>query len=91
MKASGSREISCMLPVVAVYLPSNLPEVMFWNFENVTAWLSIVNTARFVPASFNLGGKLHVKKEELAQLQMILTIAAATKELHNQVTLQSLI
>lgn len=45
----------------------------------------------FVPASFNLGGKLHVKKEELDQLQMILTIASATKELHNQVTLQSLI
>jgi mannitol/fructose-specific phosphotransferase system IIA component (Ntr-type) len=45
----------------------------------------------FVPASFNLGGKLQVKKEELDQLQMILTIASATKELHNQVTLQSLI
>jgi hypothetical protein len=45
----------------------------------------------FVPASYNLGGKLHVKKEELDQLQMILTIASATKELHNQVTLQSLI
>ena len=45
----------------------------------------------FVPASYNLGGKLHVKKEELEQLQMILTIASATKELHNQVTLQSLI
>ena len=45
----------------------------------------------FVPASHNLGGKLHVKKEELDQLQMIITIASATKELHNQVTLQSLI
>lgn len=45
----------------------------------------------FIPASYNLGGKLHVKKDELDQLQMILTIASATKELHNQVTLQSLI
>jgi len=45
----------------------------------------------FVPASYNLSGKLHVKKEELDQLQMILTIASATKELHQQVTLQSLI
>lgn len=45
----------------------------------------------FVPASYNLGGKLHVKKDELEQLQMILTIASATKELHDQVTLQSLI
>jgi hypothetical protein len=45
----------------------------------------------FVPASFNLSGKLHVKKDELDQFQMILTIASATKELHNQVTLQSLI
>lgn len=45
----------------------------------------------FIPASFNLSGKLSVKKDELEQLQMILTLASATKELHNQVTLQSLI
>jgi hypothetical protein len=45
----------------------------------------------FVPASYNLSGKLHVKKDEVEQLQMINTIASATKELHDQVTLQSLI
>lgn len=60
-------------------------EVLDVNYNEMSKALG------FVPASFNLGGKLHVKKEELDQLQMILTIASATKELHNQVTLQSLI
>lgn len=45
----------------------------------------------FVPASYNLGGKLRVGKDEVEQFQMILTMAGAAKELHNQVTLQSLI
>jgi hypothetical protein len=45
----------------------------------------------FIPASYNLGGKMQVKQDELEQLQAILTIASATKELHSQVTLQSLI
>lgn len=61
------------------------PEALDVNYNEMSKALG------FVPASFNLGGKLHVKKDELDQLQMILTIASATKELHNQVTLQSLI
>ncbi len=61
------------------------PEVFDVNFNEMSKALG------FVPASYNLGGKLHIKKEELEQLQMILTIASATKELHDQVTLQSLI
>lgn len=61
------------------------PEVFDVNYNEMSKALG------FVPASYNLGGKLHVKKDELEQLQMILTIADATKELHDQVTLQSLI
>jgi hypothetical protein len=45
----------------------------------------------FVPASFNFNSKMNVKQDELEQLQAILTIASATKELHSQVTLQSLL
>lgn len=45
----------------------------------------------FVPASYNFSGKMNVKQDELEQVQAILTIASATKELHSQVTLQSLI
>lgn len=61
------------------------PEVFDVNYNEMSKALG------FVPASYNLGGKLHVKKDELEQLQMILTIASATKELQEQVTLQSLI
>lgn len=61
------------------------PEVFDVNYNEMSKALG------FVPASYNLGGKLHVKKDELEQLQMIMTIASATKELHDQVTLQSLI
>lgn len=46
----------------------------------------------FVPASYNLSGKLKVKEgEERNNLQLILNGASFTKELHDQVTLQSLI
>lgn len=45
----------------------------------------------FIPASYNFNGKMNVKQDELEQLQAILTIASATKELHSQVTLQSLL
>ena len=45
----------------------------------------------FVPASYNMSGKLNVKKEETSQLDAILSISNLTKELHDQVTLQSLI
>lgn len=45
----------------------------------------------FVPASLSMSGKMNVKQDEMEQLQAILTIAAVTKELHSQVTLQSLI
>lgn len=61
------------------------PEAFDVNYNEMSKALG------FVPASYNLGGKLHVKKDELDQLQMILTIASATKELQDQVTLQSLI
>ena len=61
------------------------PDALDVNYNEMSKALG------FVPASYNLGGKLHVKREEIEQLQMILTIASATKELHNQVTLQSLI
>lgn len=61
------------------------PEAFDVNYNEMSKALG------FVPASYNLGGKLHVKKEEWDQLQMILTIASATKELQDQVTLQSLI
>ena len=61
------------------------PEVFDVNYNEMSKALG------FVPASYNLGGKLHVKKDEYDQLQMILTIASATKELQEQVTLQSLI
>jgi hypothetical protein len=45
----------------------------------------------FVPASFNTGVDLSVKEDEVEVLQMILTLAGVTKELHNQITIQSLI
>ena len=61
------------------------PEAFDVNYNEMSKALG------FVPASYNLGGKLHVKKDELEYLQMILTIASATKELQDQVTLQSLI
>lgn len=61
------------------------PEAFDVNYNEMSKALG------FVPASYNLGGKLHVKKDELEQLQMILTIASATKELQDQVTLQSLL
>jgi hypothetical protein len=65
------------------------------NFSNPEAFDANYNEMSkalgFVPASYNLNGRLHVKKDELDQLQMIVTIASATKELHDQVTLQSLI
>lgn len=61
------------------------PEVFDANYNEMSKALG------FTPASYNLTGKLHVKKDEVEQLQMILTIASATKELHDQVSLQSLI
>ena len=61
------------------------PEAFDVNYNEMSKALG------FVPASHNLTGALYVKKDELEQLQMILTIASATKELHDQVTLQSLI
>jgi hypothetical protein len=45
----------------------------------------------FQPASWHMSGKLRVAKDELDPANSIRTIAAATKELHNQVTIQSII
>ena len=44
----------------------------------------------FIPASYNFGN-MSVKQDELEQLQAILQLASLTKELHSQVTLQSLL
>ena len=43
----------------------------------------------FIPASYNLGGQLHVRKEELEQLDTILAMDAISKDLHYQVVIQS--
>lgn len=61
------------------------PEALDANYNEMSKALG------FIPASYNLSGKLHVAKEELEPLQMILAIASASRELHYQVTLQSLI
>ena len=61
------------------------PEAFDVNYNEMSKALG------FIPASYNLNNKLHVKKDEYDQFQMIITIASATKELHDQVTLQSLI
>jgi hypothetical protein len=45
----------------------------------------------FEPASLNLGGKIVVKPDEMEHLQAILQLNGLTKELHNQVSLQSLV
>lgn len=61
------------------------PEALDANYNEMSKALG------FIPASYNMGGKLHVKKDELDIVQMIVAIASATRELHNQVTIQSLI
>lgn len=48
-------------------------------------------TLGFVPASYNLGEHLVVNDDELQQLDEILALNKFSKELHNQITLQSLI
>jgi len=45
----------------------------------------------FQMATSNYGSKMEVKPDEMEQLQSILAINAATKELHHQIILQSLI
>jgi hypothetical protein len=45
----------------------------------------------FMPASYHMTGKLQVKKEEQEEFEAIRAIAAGTKELHQQVTLQSIV
>ena len=44
----------------------------------------------FIPQSYNFG-KMSVSQTETEELQAILTIASATKELHNQIALQSMV
>lgn len=44
----------------------------------------------FIPQSYNFG-KMSVSQTETEELQAILTIASATRELHNQITLQSIV
>lgn len=45
----------------------------------------------FEPASLNLGSKMVVKQDEMEHLQAILQLNGLYKELHNQVSLQSLV
>jgi len=45
----------------------------------------------FQMSTYNYGGKMEVRPDEMEQLQAILAIQAGTRELHNQVTLQSLV
>lgn len=61
------------------------PEVLDTPYSNMSKALG------FVPASFNLHNSLNVKPDEMESLQAILTLDAMSKELHNQVILQSLI
>lgn len=51
----------------------------------------MAKTLGFVPASYNLSEGLQIKEHELAQLDEIIALNKMSKELHNQVTLQSLI
>jgi hypothetical protein len=48
-------------------------------------------TLGFQMSTYNYGGKMEVRPDEMEQLQAILAIHAGTRELHNQITLQSLI
>lgn len=61
------------------------PEVLDANYNEMSKALG------FIPASYNLSGKLHVKNSEMEQLKTITDMAVFYKELHHQVTLQSLI
>ena len=45
----------------------------------------------FIPASYNLSGKIHVKEDDMESLMAIVAMSSAFKELHNQIILQSLI
>ena len=60
-------------------------EILDTNYNEMSKALG------FVPASYNMSSSLVVKKDEVEEFQGILNIAAMYKELHNQVTLQSLI
>lgn len=77
---------------------NNIVQLLFHNKSMISnseildpSYNEMSKTLGFVPQSYNFGGKLMVKKEELEHLQAILTIAAVTKELHNQITLQTMI
>ena len=60
-------------------------EVLDVNYNEMSKALG------FIPASYNLSGKLSYTKNDEDHLNAILTIASVAKELHNQVTLQSII
>lgn len=60
-------------------------EVLDINYNEMSKALG------FAPASYNLTGKMSVKNDELEQLNAILQLASITKELHSQITLQSLL
>ena len=63
----------------------NRPEGSDYNYSAMSKALG------FVPASYNLTGELNVKPDEMESLQDILKLDAFTKELHNQIILQSLV
>jgi hypothetical protein len=56
-----------------------------------TPYTEMTRALGFEPASLNLGGKMVVKPDEMEHLQGILQLNGLYKELHNQVSLQSLV
>ena len=71
-----------------VFLNSNKfsnPEIFENNYNKMSKALG------FMPASHNFSEKIYCGEDEREYLQVILTYANLYKELHNQVTLQSLI
>jgi hypothetical protein len=62
--------------------PFGNPEALDVNYNEMSKALG------FIPASFNLTGKLNLKKDDFEYVQNLLTLAGVTKELHNQVILQ---
>ena len=58
--------------------------------ENMT-YNEMSKALGFVPASFNLGNKLHYKKDEVDAIQGIIALHGMSKEVHNQVILSHLV
>lgn len=59
--------------------------------DTSTSYNEMSKALGFTPASYNLGGELSVPKDQQQYVDAIKNLASLAKELHNQVTLQSLI